>query len=108
MTKQNRAYRITLIVYIFLLVFCAAEYTLLMLNLSPDPGGRFVFEVLIFLTLLFLIDVVLILALLAYRTRNELTLTALNIVLLFWFPLGTVLGIYYLWKIRTNLNVPAS
>lgn len=58
------------------------------------------FEFMLLFSILFLVDVIAILLLLWYRPiRRRPALAALNIILLFWVPFGTVLGIYYLWKV---------
>lgn len=107
MTRHERGYVITLIVIAALLVFCTGEYIIMMLGLmSGNPAGKFTFELLVFVMGFFLVDIILILVLFLYwPMQSRIVLVALNIILLFWVPFGTVLGIYCVWKIN-NKSIP--
>ena len=104
MTKPERRYTIALIVLAFLYVITIGEFLLLLRRPLPgsDPAtARFVDEFVIFSVSAHLVVISLIL-LIRWRwpAGGGLVLTALNIILLLAFPLGTILGVYYLWKVN--------
>jgi hypothetical protein len=108
MTKQERSYIIGLIVVAFLSFFVLGE-TAVFAWLLPHEAGRpnLAMVLMVFIMSLHLLVIFLILfTFFRWRVPGRLFLTALNIVLLMNFPFGTVLGVYYLWKIdkKTVLN----
>jgi hypothetical protein len=103
MTRQVRGYIIGLIVVAFMSFFVLGEMAVLAWLLPPDETGRpnLAMVLMVFIMSLHLLVIFLILlTFFRWRAQGRLFLTALNIVLLMNFPFGTVLGIYYLWKIN--------
>src|SRR5438132_5403311 len=100
MTKPERNYTIALIVLAFLYVIAIGEFVLFLRQ--PLSGGdpersRFAFELVIYMTSVFLAVAVLILLVrLCWPRQGRIVLIALNIILILSFPFGTVLGVYYL------------
>src|SRR5262245_22662557 len=81
----------------------------MLLLVRYPPGGadaqstRFAFGFAGFSCLIFFLLVLAILVLqLKFPIQGKLFLVALNIILLFSFPFGTILGIYYLVNVRKS------
>jgi hypothetical protein len=101
MSNRERKYIIALTVLGFLNLFVVGEtFVLMRYWVQGGALSRLGLELIASITALNLLVILLILIIFfAWRTRGRLFLTALNIVMLFNIPFGTILGIYYLWKI---------
>ena len=106
MTKPQRTYCVILIVAAFLHLISIGEFIILRQHPQVSAGGdvesiRHGYELIIFLMSMYL-AVILLILLLQWRgpQRGSVVMTALNVIVLVAFPLGTAAGIYYFVKVN--------
>jgi len=98
---QNKSYLIALIVLVFWYLFGAATRLFLLNSLEePDNGLSLAIQTIIAADLLYVVLCGVVIIARSQKRAYAKTLTrALNILLLFNFPFGTVLGLYGLIKV---------
>ena len=99
-TNPNRTYTIGLLVLAFFLLVGIGDMVFIRRSRTIDPAVGWVFLLIAYIECLFVVAIIVKLALRAWAPQaGNIATVALNIVLLFFFPFGTFIGIYGLKKV---------
>ena len=108
-SRPNRAYTIALLVLGFILLGGVADMIFLRALPSTQPSSKALYLFIASLEALITLAIAATLALRAWApAAGQVATVALNIVLLFMFPFGTVVGVFGLWKVDRRTPPVAS